>query len=378
MPISPQKLSLLIGGIYDCALDPELWPGVMDEICRQLDLRTGVISLIDMAAGQPLLAATTGFEAGWLERLPDFSEGLVSLWGGEHVVRNLPVEEPAVLSRVNPDAISTGSTDPFHLGFNRPQGFVDAIAVGLTRDETTIGTIGFNRHEDFGLIGPRELEIMRLLVPHLQRAVAVSRVLEMRRVTQQGFEDVLDGLDFPLAVVGPGLQLRFANAAAETLLARRGFLGRHGSALRFADGAVQRKLEAALGSLREGGQGSASPFGLAFRDERQTPWVLHLLPLNTTGDPGGRNVALFFSAPSGSSATGTIEALASLYDLTGAETRVLRLLCAGHPTRRIAAELGIADSTAKTHILRVYEKTGLHRQADLMSLTRFAVPVSER
>ncbi|WP_416347117.1 helix-turn-helix domain-containing protein [Devosia sp.] len=40
----------------------------------------------------------------------------------------------------------------------------------------------------------------------------------------------------------------------------------------------------------------------------------------------------------------------------GAETRVLRLLCAGHPVRHIAEQLGIAPSTAKSHILRIYEK----------------------
>lgn len=379
-PIAPERLSDLIGRIYDCALDPDLWPSAMEAICDELNLRTGVISLIDMACGRSLLAASTGFDPKWLERLPEFSPGLMSLWGGESTVRNLPLEEPAVLSRVNPDAIAPDSADSFHIGFNQPQGFVDAIAIGLTRDDGVIGTIGFNRHERFGLIGPRELETARLLVPHLQRAVAISRVLEMRRLTQQSFEDVLNGLDLPLIVVEPDLQTRFLNSAAQAMLARRDFLTRANTGLRFSDGTVQRRLQAAIAGFLDGSHG-ASPFGLAFRDGEQNPWLVHLLPLNmrenaARPDLRHQRFALIFSAFARDSAEGALEALAALYELTAAETRVLRLLCAGRPTRDIASELSVAPSTAKSHVLRIYEKTGLHRQADLVALARSTAAIS--
>lgn len=379
--ISAERLSALIGHIYDCALDPQLWPRAMDAICAELNLRTGVISLIDMDAGQPKLASTTGFSDVWLQRLPEYSDGLVALWGGEGAVRNLPLEEPAVLSHVNPDAIDEGSVDPFHVGFNKPQGFVDAIAVGLTRDDAMLGTIGFNRHEQYGLIGPREIEVMRLLLPHLQRAVAVSRVLDMRRIETQVMKSALDTLDFPLFVIGPGFQFHFANSAAQMLLSQSDFMNNHGGRLRFGDGHVHRKIEIAMQSLRNGSNAKGvNPFGTAFRDDAQKPWVAHLLPLNS-GIVGNARIrdegafALLLSAPSKGDSTITLEALALLYDLTVTEARVFRLLCAGYPTRKIADELKIAPSTIKTHILRIYEKTGQHRQADLVALAGAAVPV---
>jgi DNA-binding CsgD family transcriptional regulator len=34
----------------------------------------------------------------------------------------------------------------------------------------------------------------------------------------------------------------------------------------------------------------------------------------------------------------------------------------------VAEALGIGESTVKTHLGRVYEKTGAHRQADLVKL----------
>jgi len=379
--ISPEKLSGLIGQIYDCALDPERWPQAMQAICEELNLRTGVISVIDMMRGEPLLASTTGFSPQWLQRLPEFSDGLVGLWGGERAVRNLPLEEPAVLSRVNPSGVSEDSEDGFHLGFNRPQGFVDAIAVGLTRDDTMLGTIGFNRHEDFGLIGPRETEVMRLLLPHLQRSVAISRVLEIRRIETDAIRLVLNSLSVPVFVVGSGFQLRFANDAGEALAVQKKIVSIQGGCARFDNAQAQRRLASLMQSFTQvPANRSEEPFGTAFRDHEHKPWVVHLLPLSSrvagnirSGDD--QMFALLLSGPSPADSAASLEALALLYDLTVAETRVFRLLCAGVPSGRIAEELSAAPSTIKTHTLRIYEKTGLHRQSDLVALAGSLAPV---
>jgi DNA-binding NarL/FixJ family response regulator len=45
--------------------------------------------------------------------------------------------------------------------------------------------------------------------------------------------------------------------------------------------------------------------------------------------------------------------------LTARETDVLRLVAAGHSNKQVAATLGIAESTVKTHLLKVFEKLGV-------------------
>jgi DNA-binding CsgD family transcriptional regulator len=59
-----------------------------------------------------------------------------------------------------------------------------------------------------------------------------------------------------------------------------------------------------------------------------------------------------------------------LYDLTPAETRIVGYLVDGLNMSEIAVRLGVAPSTVKTHVLRIYEKTGTHRQAELAALMR--------
>jgi DNA-binding CsgD family transcriptional regulator len=57
-----------------------------------------------------------------------------------------------------------------------------------------------------------------------------------------------------------------------------------------------------------------------------------------------------------------------LFDLTPAEAKIAALLAEGQSIITITDELSISESTAKTHLRRIFEKTGTSRQAELVSL----------
>jgi DNA-binding CsgD family transcriptional regulator len=83
---------------------------------------------------------------------------------------------------------------------------------------------------------------------------------------------------------------------------------------------------------------------------------------------GPRASAALFIAPAGVSPRMPGDALALLYDLTPAETRVYELIVGGKTRTEVASALGIAPSTVKTHLLRLFQKTGCQRQVDLVRL----------
>lgn len=56
------------------------------------------------------------------------------------------------------------------------------------------------------------------------------------------------------------------------------------------------------------------------------------------------------------------------YKLTRSEARVVMALCQGGSMREIAARLDIAYETLRTHLKRIYEKTGARSQRDLVRL----------
>ena len=61
-----------------------------------------------------------------------------------------------------------------------------------------------------------------------------------------------------------------------------------------------------------------------------------------------------------------VKVFSELFALTSAETRVLSQLLSGGGVTHAASQLNIAQSTAQTHLKRILEKTGTHRQAELV------------
>ena len=60
--------------------------------------------------------------------------------------------------------------------------------------------------------------------------------------------------------------------------------------------------------------------------------------------------------------------LASLYGLTPAEAELASLLSAGHSIEEAAEIRGVTLNTARSQMKRVFSKTGVNRQADLVRL----------
>jgi DNA-binding CsgD family transcriptional regulator len=61
------------------------------------------------------------------------------------------------------------------------------------------------------------------------------------------------------------------------------------------------------------------------------------------------------------------------YAITPAESRVMQLLVQGMAPAEAAEALGISLPTAKTHLARLFDKTGTSRQADLVRLAMSAL-----
>jgi DNA-binding CsgD family transcriptional regulator len=71
------------------------------------------------------------------------------------------------------------------------------------------------------------------------------------------------------------------------------------------------------------------------------------------------------------------ELIARAYRLTPTELRVLLGIVDIGGVPEVANLLGVAETTIKTHLRRIFIKTGAERQADLIKLAAgFAMPLS--
>ena len=370
-PLAAETLSDLIGSIYDCAVDPGLWPTTLTGLRQALDFKNAALTLMALPSGDTLLSVIDGVDPPWLDRMLGYSADVVEQWGGAEKLQALPLNEPAVLSWVNDRANWAGNR--YFVEWAVPQGIIDVMAIGLSRDTQMLGSIGMGRHGSAGAIGEREVDATRLLIPHLQRAVAISRLLELRSVVAQTFKSALDALPTAVVLVDADLRIVDANNVGQALLDS-------GDLIRSDRGrlvATSPTAAAALApAVRQAGENESEigrrGFGIPARRADGAPCVLHVLPLQRGALRPGlapNAAAAIFIAPAASPKLAPSEALAALFDLTAAEVRVLSLLAAGMTLSAAARELGVRSSTVRTHLLRLFAKTGTHRQTDLIRLT---------
>ena len=222
---------------------------------------------------------------------------------------------------------------------------------------------------------------MRQIVPHIRRAALIGRAIEQKTAEADTFADTLDGLSAGMFLVDGVGRIVHANASGRALLA-------DGAVLRAqCDRLVATNADAAqaLTDIFTGaGQGDAvantKGFAVPLTGRDGERYVSHVLPL-TAGvrRRAGANhaaVAAVFVRKASIEAPSPPETIARHYSLTPTELRVLLVNVEVGGVAETADALGIAAATVKTHLHRVFGKTGVNRQADLVKLVAgFANPL---
>jgi DNA-binding CsgD family transcriptional regulator/PAS domain-containing protein len=370
-PLSLGQLSELIGLIYDAAIDPSCWPVAIEEIRKALDFGNATFNLQVLPSGEMLLNVTSNIPQDYVDRMADYGAEVVDQWGGLAVLLALPMDRPAVLSQVNPDAVKYDiTTNRYSLEWGKPQGLVDVMALGLARDERGLGSLAFGRHESAGPIGEREIEGARLLIPHLQRAATINRLLDMAALARSTFQVVLDTLTAPIFLTTADLHVVHANPAAHEIVAAGDLLNIRNGVLTTGVAAVSSALAAAVSQAAQDESAiGRKGLGVPIRWEDGSAGALHVLPLRPgRGTFDASVIAAVFVARADTPFIAPTALVAALFGLTPAEARVFEQIAAGRTVEETSDALNIGRSTVRTHLLRLFDKTGVRRQAELVQL----------
>jgi DNA-binding CsgD family transcriptional regulator len=220
---------------------------------------------------------------------------------------------------------------------------------------------------------------MRLLAPHLRRAVTISRLLDVRAVAAATFEAVIDMAGTPILVTDGQLNVLHANGAARALLDMRDPLMLNGQRLVTGTPAATQALAMAVAQAAEDEAGiERRGLGIPILGGDGVARAFHVLPLRGGAlRPGlvNRAVAAIFvgSAVPVLPDAGTL--VAQLFGLSASEAGVFDLIAQGLTPAEAAESLGIGISTVRTHLLRIFAKTGVRRQVDLVRMAAgLAIP----
>jgi DNA-binding CsgD family transcriptional regulator len=135
---------------------------------------------------------------------------------------------------------------------------------------------------------------------------------------------------------------------------------------------LARANEAAIGT---------AGIGVSLRSSSEEPLIAHVLPL-ARGDLRTRLMpqatAAVFITQLGGQPAAEIGAIAKSFGLTPAEARTLEHLSGGATIAETAEAIGISTNTTRTHLARIFSKTGTSRQADLIALVNQLMPPVRR
>jgi len=184
--------------------------------------------------------------------------------------------------------------------------------------------------------------------------------------------DTLDNLSMSVFLVDTEGRIVHANAAAHLVLAERDILCSAAGRLAACDAQANRHLQDALAAGHSGNVPAANGIALPLTAHDGTRYVARILQLAAgTRRRSGMDypaTAVVFVNAAVVDARSLPDILAKAFRLTPTELRILFLIIDGGSVREVAEALGIAASTVKTHLSRVFEKTGTSRQADLVKV----------
>jgi len=261
----------------------------------------------------------------------------------------------------------------FYQEWVRPQGWLDAANAVLDKSVTSYAYLSIIRKEAAGAVDDKMRRRMRLVVPHVRRAVLIGRAIDLKTAEAASLADTLDGLSAGMFLIDRTGRIVHANAAGHVILRADDYLRASGGRLLANEPHVTRTLHDMFGAAGDsdaalGSKGIAVP--LLARDG--TRHVAHVLPLTSGARRRAHTayaaVAALFVQKAALEAPSPPEAIAKTYRLTPTELRVLLAIVEVGGVPEVAEALGVAAETVKTHLGHLYEKTNARRQADLVKL----------
>ncbi len=370
----------LVGTIYDCVLLPERWPAVLDTIQREVGALSSYLIIHQTDPRAPAMSVLVEhnvdarmqrqYQQHYVRRNPLLPHLASTRDGNIYTCRHL-VTQPEYLR------------GEFYQEWAAPQGWFDYAGVTMIRQDQASAAIGFTRGGPGNIFDDASLDLLQRLAPHLTRAAKILQMIEREGQSRMDLARLIGATRYGVLIVDSESRVQEANGVAEGLLARREGLSCKGRVIQAgeATSAVQAAVRAAC---RPNGNAPAGATVRVHRGPSRRPLVLQIMPLSAPGSVAASlallpsRAAIFVVDPE-NVAHGSIEILADTYQLTMAERQVLERLAAGDSPAGISRALDIGMPTVRTHLHRIFDKTGTRRQSELlMLLVGFTPPIQVR
>jgi DNA-binding CsgD family transcriptional regulator/PAS domain-containing protein len=375
---SADAFGALIGQAYDVGLEPSSWQPFVDRLRSTFASELALVQFYDHhePARSFVVASGLGHE---------FLDAFNAHWGGHEGRPDDPIWQavraaPAgsITANVDLQTLEEARRTEIHRLLAEPWGldyFLTGVVVNGPAASTFVSLGRTGRAPCFD--GDDRQRLGQGLLGHLARNLALRGQFDRSHSRASVLGAVLDALPTGILVFDRHARPIVVNRRAEELLAAGAGVVLQSRRLLAADTRIQRALDRALDAALGGPEPRQPPAPVAVRRDARGPGVrITLTPLRgrARGEfeaalpPEARCVALL--EPIAPAELPGRSALAARFGFTAAEDRLCRLLLAGRNLQEAADQLDVSRNTAKTHLTRIFDKTGVRTQVALISLLR--------
>jgi DNA-binding CsgD family transcriptional regulator len=355
----------LLDLIYDAATEQELWRSVLTAIADLTSSHGGILY------GQSFAARKVYFD--YNGRL---SEECNRVYQDRHMSNpwsNAMAPQPVGRIVLSDEIIPLSSlrSTLFFEEVLRPQDVAHNAMIRLAGKDGFHAAFNLCRSARQGPFGEGERRLLGALIPHMRRSIQLGFRIDSYRALQQGAFAALDRLSVGVILLDRQARIAYLNAAARAF-------GGDGGALQLANATVstvspphsQRLGELIRASLRGMPTGSMS-LPRPGDGELLTILVSSVRgrDVGRFGDLGMRDAAVLVFIVDPANRAGVPQSwIMDAYGLTQAEARVALAASSGLSVPDTASRLGLSTNTIKTHLRRVFAKSGTGRQTELARL----------
>jgi DNA-binding CsgD family transcriptional regulator len=366
-----KDLQRLLPRIYEAGSDD--WDTLLDEIARFLG--SSAIALIshDFKHNLGSILLARGYNQAYLDSYPLY-HAHQNVWlarerdyrrpGTVHIGEYLVPEHQLLRTK-------------FYSEWLQPQDLHHRLCAVLSREEAIAVFFEIMRPRQGAAFDQDDVERCRLLLPHLQRALRMHRRMAELELERDAALRALDQLPWGVMFVDEHRNRLRANRHAREILVAGDGLTARGNTLRaeLPDETARLDLLLSRALDRSGPQGSSGTLSIT-RPSGAHPLSVVVVPLHikteALGEPGP--IAAIFVADPDLPLASNEQHLRELYALTTGEARLASWLLQGKSVEEAAAAMGITVNTARAYLKRIYNKTGVRRQPELVRLLLLGLP----
>jgi len=363
------SLETLTDMLYEAAFDAAKWTPFLTALAQALNGTLPTLFLHDPRTHAGSLALNVGFdEAMVLAYRERLAERNVWLRSGAHL---LPTHRVRTSHMMCSRKTLLGSE--WYADYCLPLGISQGIGATIHRGSVVSSNIAVFAGDERPHFDRDDMSLLEALMPHMERALRVYTHMAESDLRQRELTDALEHMSVGVMLVTKGARVVYMNRAARSMVNRRDGLQVDATGLRALRLRDTATLRAHIAGAAQRTAGRGTPTGGVLRLPRpfgRAAFEIIVSPISAghswcSSEPA---VAAVYITDPGQIPLRPEAAIARMYGLTPAEAKVAATIARGLSGRQAAEKLEVSYNTLKTHLKRIFVKTGTKNQAALIRL----------